>query len=80
MNLVLKYGDSKTGTFASGVVGFDIVGLGTVAMTNQTFAAMNSTNTTFPKVGVAGILGIGFPINRYVPFEKSQIALTSFTV
>lgn len=82
LSIVLRYGDSQTGTFASGLVGFDTVSFGTAILTNQSFAAMNRTNTTFPIAGIAGILGIGFPINRYVPqsLEKVNLYLKMFTV
>ena len=82
LSLILRYGDSRTGTFASGLVGFDTVSLGTVTITNQSFAAMNRTNTTFPIAGVAGILGIGFPIIRYVTQSllKVNLYLKMFTV
>lgn len=76
LSLVLRYGDSRTGTFASGLVGFDTVSLGTVAIKNQSFAAMNRTNTTFSNEGVAGILGIGFPISRYVTRFLEKVNLS----
>ena len=54
----MQYGDSQTGTFARGVIGNDTVDL---VMHNQYFAAIN---TSVMDVSAAGILGLGFPVNR----------------
>jgi Eukaryotic aspartyl protease len=62
----LFYGDSTTGTFASGEIGKDIVGVAGLSIENQFFAAINNTNTTVLQTGSAGILGMGFPVNRYM--------------
>jgi Eukaryotic aspartyl protease len=60
----LFYGDSTTGTHAFGEVGRDIVGVAGLSIKNQFFAAINDTNTTVLQTGSAGILGMGFPVNR----------------
>ncbi|KAE9392370.1 acid protease [Gymnopus androsaceus JB14] len=76
----LLYGDSLTGTHAFGVIGTDSVGIGTGTTTNtnstdndrfvfslpnQYFAAINDTNTSVLETQCAGILGLGFPLNRF---------------
>jgi hypothetical protein len=60
----MQYGDSQTGTFARGVIGNDSVDLAGMTMHNQYFAAVNTTNTSVMDVNAAGILGLGFPVNR----------------
>jgi hypothetical protein len=61
------------GTFASGLVGSDNVTLGTLNLKDQPFAVINRTNTTLIQYGLAGILGLGFPINRCVVFLKGKL-------
>ena len=55
------YGDSHTGTHASGPIGKDRAGLATLSVADQYFAAISDTNTTVLETGSAGIFGIGFP-------------------
>ncbi|KAF8962099.1 aspartic peptidase domain-containing protein [Flammula alnicola] len=62
----LLYGDSKSGTFASGIIGGDTVDLAGLALQNQYFAAINKTNTSVAEVGAAGIFGLGFPVNSVI--------------
>ena len=70
LDVAMIYGDSTTGTFATGTIGEDTVGLAGLTLTNQYFAAINRTNTSVVDVGSAGIFGLGFPVNRYVlPFQ-----------
>lgn len=57
----LLYGDSHTGTHASGPIGTDTVGVAGLSIPNQYFAAISDTNTTVLETGSAGILGLGFP-------------------
>ena len=64
IDVSMQYGDSTTGTFASGKVGDDTVTLAGLSLENQYFAAINRTNTSVSDVGAAGIFGLGFPINR----------------
>ncbi|OBZ78046.1 Cathepsin E [Grifola frondosa] len=56
----LMYGDSRTGTHASGPIGMDTVGIAGLAAADQCFAAIVDTNTTVLDTGSAGILGLGF--------------------
>ena len=62
----ILYGDSSHGTFATGQIGLDRVDLAGITLQNQSFAAVNRTNTSVTDFGAAGIFGIGFPINRCV--------------
>jgi len=61
----LLYGDSRTSTYAKGMVGKDTVDLAGLTQQNHFFAAINSTNTSVIDVGAAGIFGLGFTINRW---------------
>ena len=60
----MQYGDSQTGTFARGMIGNDTVNLAGKKLQDHYFAAINMTNTSVLDVGAAGILGLGFPVNR----------------
>ncbi|EMD40177.1 hypothetical protein CERSUDRAFT_104024 [Gelatoporia subvermispora B] len=62
----LNYGDSTSGTHASGPVGFDTVGIAGLTVTDQPFAAVNRTNNSAVQYGGAGILGLGFPAQSFV--------------
>ena len=64
--VALKYGDSLTGTHANGPVVLDTVTLAGITLQNQPFAAINDTNNTAVQNGGAGIMGFGFPSQRYV--------------
>ena len=55
-----------TGTYARGPIGSDFVSIAGLGLQNQYFAAINSTNTSVLRTDSAGILGLGFPFNRYV--------------
>ncbi len=57
----LLYGDSRTGTHASGPIGMDTVSIAGLSVSDQYFAAIIDTNTTVLDTGSAGILGLGFP-------------------
>ncbi|KAI0354103.1 acid protease [Trametes cingulata] len=57
----LLYGDSRTGTHASGPIGTDTVSIAGLSVAKQYFAAIVDTNTTVLQTGSAGILGLGFP-------------------
>lgn len=57
----MNYGDSTTGTTASGPIGFDSATLAGIAIQGQAFAAVNSTTNTVVQDGAAGIFGLGFP-------------------
>ncbi|KAI0684465.1 aspartic peptidase domain-containing protein [Cytidiella melzeri] len=58
----LLYGDSHTGTHASGPIGTDDVSLAGLMAHQQYLAAITDTNTTVLETGSAGILGLGFPV------------------
>ncbi|KAL6302937.1 aspartic peptidase domain-containing protein [Sparassis latifolia] len=57
----LLYGDSRTGTHASGPIGTDVTGVAGLSVSGQCFAAIADTNTTVLGTGSAGIFGLGFP-------------------
>ncbi|KAJ6500044.1 aspartic peptidase domain-containing protein [Mycena vitilis] len=60
-NVTMRYGDSSTGTFASGPIAMDTVSIAGVAINNQLFAAIDDTTNTVVQFGAAGIFGLGFP-------------------
>ncbi|KAI0051557.1 acid protease [Auriscalpium vulgare] len=62
----LQYGDSLTGTRASGPIGKDTAGIAGFSLDSQYFAAISSTNTSVLETGSAGIFGLGFPINSVI--------------
>ncbi|KAF6760642.1 aspartic peptidase domain-containing protein [Ephemerocybe angulata] len=62
----LFYGDSSSGTSAFGEIGMDTVGLAGIALKEQSFAAINRTNTSISRTGSAGIFGLGFPTNSVI--------------
>ena len=64
LDVEMQYGDSQTGTFAQGMIGNDTVDLAGMTLHDHYFAAINKTNTNVMGVGAAGILGLGFPVNR----------------
>ena len=72
----LEYGDSRSGTFASGLVGSDDVTLGGFSLRGQPIAVINRTNTTLVQYGLAGIFGLGFPINRCAVLEMKATTLS----
>lgn len=76
VDVQMLYGDSRTGTYASGMVGEDTVDLAGLPQQNQFFAAINSTNTSVIDIGAAGIFGLGFPINRWA--ARNRFLLLNF--
>jgi hypothetical protein len=62
----LLYGDSSTGTHASGPIAQDITTVAGLALPQQPFAAISNTNNTSVMQGANGIFGIGFPSGRCV--------------
>ncbi|KAL6303913.1 acid protease [Sparassis latifolia] len=62
----ISYGDSKTSTYAAGPVGLDTVSVAGISMSEQPFAAINRTNNAAVSNGAAGLLGLGFPSERYI--------------
>ena len=69
----LTFGDSNTGTFASGPIVTDEVTLAGLSLQGQPFAAVNSTNNNAVLNGGAGIIGLGFPSQRLVSMCISRI-------
>ncbi|KIK59831.1 hypothetical protein GYMLUDRAFT_245038 [Collybiopsis luxurians FD-317 M1] len=75
--IALLYGDSLTGTHASGIIGSASVKIGIGSnegsndngpdnfptLESQYFAAIDDTNTTVLETGCVGLLGLGFPLN-----------------
>ncbi|KAJ7267592.1 aspartic peptidase domain-containing protein [Mycena haematopus] len=59
--VTMRYGDSTTGTYATGPLSMDTVSIAGVAIDNQLFAAINDTTNTVVEFGAAGIFGLGFP-------------------
>ncbi|KAJ6598131.1 aspartic peptidase domain-containing protein [Mycena vulgaris] len=66
MGVNLLYGDSHTGTHASGVIGTDTVSFAGLTIPNQYFAAINDTDTNILQAGCAGIFGLGFALNSVI--------------
>ncbi|KAJ3980813.1 aspartic peptidase domain-containing protein [Lentinula detonsa] len=60
-SVTMNYGDSTTGTNASGPIGFETATLAGIAIQSQLFAAVNETTNTVVQDGAAGIFGLGFP-------------------
>ena len=70
-SVALRYGDSNTGTHASGPVVLDTVGVAGLSLDNQPFAAVNDTDNSAVQNGGAGIFGLGFPAQRYASSRMS---------
>ncbi|KAG5653744.1 hypothetical protein H0H81_010831 [Sphagnurus paluster] len=68
----LLYGDSSTGTFASGVAAHDTAAVAGIAMENQAFGLINSTNNPIVQFEAAGIFGLGFPSGSKV--QEARVA------
>ncbi|KAJ7162014.1 aspartic peptidase domain-containing protein [Mycena filopes] len=60
-NVTMRYGDSTTGTYASGPLAMATASIAGVAIDNQLFAAIDDTTNTVVQFGAAGIFGLGFP-------------------
>jgi len=67
----MRYGDSTTGTIASGPIAEDTVAIAGVAIDNQMFAAINDTTNTVVEFGAAGIFGLGFPSESLI--QEAQV-------
>lgn len=66
LDVTIVYGDSNTGTYARGVIGYDSVSLAGLTLQNQYFAAINDTNTSVVQTRCSGIFGLGFPLNSVI--------------
>src|SRR5260221_1414278 len=62
----LLYGDSLTGTHASGPDARDVIAVAGLSMPQQAFAAISDTNNPGVIYGLNGIFGLGFPSGRCV--------------
>lgn len=60
----MQYGDSTSGTFASGPVGKDQATLAGLSVSDQQFVAIDNTTNPTVSFGDAGIFGLGFPSER----------------
>ncbi|KAJ3489681.1 hypothetical protein NLJ89_g11508 [Agrocybe chaxingu] len=60
-NVNMTYGDSTTGTFASGAVGLDTATIAGVSMNQQAFGVVNDTSNFLVQFEAAGIFGLSFP-------------------
>jgi hypothetical protein len=67
-DVTMQYGDSTTGTSASGPIVRADVTLAGITLAQQPFGAINFTDNGVvgPGVPTAGIFGLGFPSGRYV--------------
>ncbi|KAJ7873883.1 aspartic peptidase domain-containing protein [Mycena olivaceomarginata] len=65
-NVIMRYGDSTTGTHASGPIAMDTISIAGVAIDNQLFAAINDTSNSVVQFGAAGIFGLGFPTESQI--------------
>ncbi|EPQ51101.1 acid protease [Gloeophyllum trabeum ATCC 11539] len=66
-DVLMQYGDSTTGTSASGPVGRDTVTLAGLSIQSQPFAAVNKTDSSVVVDNdAAGIFGLGFPSESQV--------------
>ncbi|KAJ6494942.1 aspartic peptidase domain-containing protein [Mycena vulgaris] len=80
-NVTMRYGDSTTGTFASGPIAVDTVSIAGVAIQNQLFAAIDDTTNSVVQFGAAGIFGLGFPTGSQIQGAAvtNQFGTTSTT-
>ncbi|KAF7315963.1 Peptidase A1 domain-containing protein [Mycena indigotica] len=65
-NVTMRYGDSTTGTYATGNIAIDTVSIAGVAIENQLFAAIEDTTNAVVQFGAAGIFGLGFPTESQI--------------
>ncbi|KZT11931.1 acid protease [Laetiporus sulphureus 93-53] len=68
----LTYGDSTTGTYASGPIGLDTVTLAGLSMNDQPFAAVDNTDNSAVLNGGAGIIGLGFPSESFIETQLTN--------
>ncbi|KAK2459962.1 hypothetical protein APHAL10511_007968 [Amanita phalloides] len=72
----LLYGDSSSGTYASGLIGSDTASVAGLSLPQQYLAAINNTNTSISETGSSGIFGLGFPMNSLI-FKQVLMHLTN---
>jgi len=73
----LLYGDSLTGTHASGPLAQDVAAVAGLSTPQQAFAAISDTNNIGVMYGLNGIFGLGFPSARCV-LEISSFVIRVF--
>ncbi|KAJ7451803.1 aspartic peptidase domain-containing protein [Mycena galericulata] len=80
-DVTMRYGDSTTGSFASGPIAMATVGIAGVAINNQLFGAINDTTNTVVEFGAAGIFGLGFPSESQIQGAQvtKQFGVTTAT-
>lgn len=61
VNVAMYYGDSTTGTNASGIIAYDSATIAGITIGNQPFVAVDRTTNPTVKSNAAGIFGLGFP-------------------
>lgn len=62
----MKYGDSHSGTYASGTIGFDMVALHDgLNLARQPLGLIDDTTNLLVQYNASGIIGLGFPAGRY---------------
>lgn len=60
----MMYGDSKSGTFASGTVGLDASTISGLTMPRHPFGLIGDTTNLLGQFGASGIFGLSFPSAR----------------
>ncbi|KAF8199885.1 aspartic peptidase domain-containing protein [Mycena galopus ATCC 62051] len=68
----MRYGDSTTGSYATGPVAMETVSIAGVGIQNQLFAAINDTTNSVVEFGAAGIFGLGFPSESQIQAAAVQ--------
>ncbi|KDR82509.1 hypothetical protein GALMADRAFT_87852 [Galerina marginata CBS 339.88] len=61
VDVEMHYGDSTTGTYASGSVGLTTASVAGITIAQQTFALIDDTTNHVVEFNAAGILGLSFP-------------------
>ena len=65
-SVTMYYGDSSTGTLATGPVAYNSASLAGLTIPNQAFVGVNYTTNPVIQYGAAGIFGLGFPSGSIV--------------
>ncbi|KAL9711394.1 hypothetical protein Ac2012v2_005940 [Leucoagaricus gongylophorus] len=66
IDVVMSYGDSSTGSSATGTIGLDTAAIAGVTMRDQAFSVVNDTDNPVVQYDAAGIFGLGFPAGSKV--------------
>lgn len=65
LHVEMKYGDSHSGTYASGTIGFDSVALlDGLSLPHQPLGLIDDTTNLLVQHNASGIVGFGFPAGR----------------